>query len=187
MGRQITNLDNRFSQADLWGNSFIVDLEWTLSDDLDLAALCISKEGNNNSLIYHGSVGKRAAPPYVHLAHESDGDGRMKLRREHLVITRSNANSAILIFVWDHAAVASGSWAEFLRKQGSYSISVTDQRNHRIQLHSSAAAGNCLLVGQIRDSHVSSCGRATTVEEASHLSWHLADLAGVKAEIQPCR
>jgi len=161
----------------LHGRSFVIDLEWKFPDDLDLAVLCVGHAGTPNTLVYYGSPGARSVAPFVHLAHESTGDGRMKQRREHMVVVNSNAHERMFIFVWDHNAVAEGRDANFLQDPEGYEVTVTDRRNQCVNLQQAPKTGNCILVGKIEGNVITNIGEPNLVTSIDNQMKQLSIMA----------
>lgn len=137
------------------GNALVIDLAWSFGDDLDLAAYCVAPGSEPGHVVYFDNRGKRTVAPHVHLAHMSDGDGRSKTRREHLILTNVSANEAVFIFVWDHDAVLAGKPASFMMNPDSYDLTVRDKRNRRTRLLASEPEeGNCMLYAAIDESGI---------------------------------
>lgn len=137
------------SECRLLGNAAVVDLKWKMPADLDLGIVC---EGEQTTLVYFGNEGRRTSRPYAHLAHQSDGTGRVKTRREHAVLTRLTGYERYHIFVWDHDAVTESREASFLEDPDSFSVSVTDRTNLQWMFERQPAKeANCALVGVIEN------------------------------------
>lgn len=180
MGREVVRVGVGDAPVTLSGRALVVNLDWQLGDDLDLAALCVGQHGAE--LIYYGNVGARIRAPFMHLAHSSEGDGRSKFRREHLVIADRNAHEEIHLFVWDHDAALAGKSAEFAGNPDSYGLSVTNERNQQVQLgHQARNAVNCVYSGVIRpDSVVATRDTACLNGVGEHVSVikRMADVTG---------
>ncbi len=125
-----------------------INLDWKLPLNLDLGALCIADNGDRQ-LICHENVGSRLSWPFAHLAHQSTEIGRVKHRREHLVITNCSASHKIFVAVWDKHALDDVSDSDFCRLPGECSIRVHTQDNTSHLIEFTPLAGNIVLAAVI--------------------------------------
>lgn len=148
--REVIEVTRNDPSVALRGNQFLVQLHWEFAADLDLAALCVERNGNMARLVYHADRGARATAPWAKLATESDGDGRSKTRYETLVITRASAHEEIHLFVWDHNAVVEGESAPFAEFPESYGVSLIERSNREVRFETERHEGvNCLHIGSV--------------------------------------
>lgn len=169
--RNETLLRQGDAPVEMVGKAFVVNLDWTFADDLDLAAVCVGMNGER-SFVYYGDEGSRSKYPFAHLAHHSDGDGRSKHRTEHLVIADALSHESIYLFIWDHEATEAGKKAAFSEKPDSYELTVTDVSNRRVHLDRvEGAPHNCLLLGVITNRQVTAYDVGMSIPStAMHLS-----------------
>ncbi|MCS6760401.1 MAG: hypothetical protein MO852_16840 [Candidatus Devosia euplotis] len=159
------------------GNSLVVNLEWSLAADLDLAAICDGMSDNDRVMVFFEQPGRRSAAPFVHLQGDSCGGGRTKMRKEHMVITRADASRAIHIFVWDHKRVMDGKPAAFLDHNDAVSVKVIDADNKVISSCLIERSGfNCVHVLTIENNHVEVVDNSIRVANTAQLSSGLIDL-----------
>ena len=141
-------------QSSLVTTALMINLDWKLPVNLDLGALCIGRDGNRR-LISHEDVGSRLEWPFAHLAHRTMEIGRVKHRREHLVITSSQACELITLIVWDKHAVMSQEASDFCRHPEELSIKAHMQNNMTIDLTFRGAEGNLVTAATIRHGELS--------------------------------
>lgn len=182
MGRQLTRLTAGDKPHVMAGDGFVIDLDWEFPDDLDLAGLCVN--GDGAELVYYGRLGRRHDPPFMHLAHESDGSARSKHRREHLVVTRASAHERIYLFVWDHEATREGHVAAFAQAPESYELTITDRTNARVHLDRPCGSpDNCILLGCLQGNRIVAEDRGVLISDSSRHIAELLSLAGTDAEV----
>lgn len=150
-------LFERLVEAPSWlhsyeGSSIVIDLNWQLQADLDLGVVYQDRDTDNQTLLYYGRRGSRASYPYLHLGSDATGDGRTKLRREHLVATRLDEHQQIDVLVWDHESLLEGVDSAFSTDIELLDLCATDGQNFRYPFKlASHRAGNCIHAVRIRD------------------------------------
>lgn len=185
MTRNIVSL-SRGSSEGLGSKAIAVDVQWTLPCDIDLAALCVSKESKSVELIYHGNEGRRLKYPFGHLFHESVSNSRTKYRREHLVMVDHSVHDEVHLFVWDHEAASKGTAIDHEGIGADLSVTVVDQFNRVIEIPVDGAlrGKNCLLVASIESGQVFAGKRGVKIEGGGSHIKSLLTLAGIESGVQ---
>lgn len=140
-------------------------LDWDYPVDLDLAAVCVSKDTGSARMVYHGCPGARKDHPWMKHTKADKGTGRAKQRWEKIVITNTRKHQAIHIFAWDHDAVEKGEGSDFAAKPESYRLSIVDATNAVTNIVGRAHAGmNCVSIASI-----SRAGELTRTDAAKRM------------------
>jgi len=183
--RNVTNLhDVAVEGTEMRGPAFVVNLTWEVAADLDLAAVCVPKDGGKPQLIYYGSVGRRCEAPFVHLAVDHQGGGRSKLRREHLVIANGDAHQKILLYVWNHDAIAEKKEGETVAEKGAWCLGIRDRYNSGAIIEQAfGAKENMMLVGELRGNRFTSLLKGANVDCYIALVDALKQLGGIELEV----
>lgn len=162
---------------DFVGDSLVINLEWDLSADLDLAAVCDAESDNEIEMVFFDQPGRRSSTPFVHLLGDSSGAGRTKFRKEHMVITRASANRAIHIFVWDHRGVMEGEAADFLNNNDSVTVKAIDGNNQVVSAALFESRGvNCVHVFTIENNTIEVVDKSMRIPNTEKLAIGLVDL-----------
>lgn len=146
------------------GSSIVVDLSWQLPADLDLGVVYRDRGTKEPVLLYYDKRGSRSSYPYLHLGSDATGEGRTKLRREHLVATRLDEHEQIDVLVWDHDCLIQGIDSSFATDSQFISICASDSRNFRYPIDLAPnRMGNCIHAVRIKDGAISLIDNITTL------------------------